>query len=528
MTMEIRRLLSDSLTIASKLHPQKIAAQVGNENYSYEQLYEQSQAIAAYLQNRGLQRGDRVAIFMENAWALLPSLYAVLYAGGIFLVVNHLTKANKLEYILRDSGATFLLTDAIVAKQFLPAVVNLPDLREIIYAGTELSEKELNDKGANVYCTKPLVRLINVLDAALHTKNVIKGATINKDLAALIYTSGSTGDPKGVMMTHANMVFTTDSLVEYLRLDSDAKIICFLPLAFDYGLYQILMSVRLGACLIISKSFAFPSVVFAEIRDQSATVFPGVPTVFSTLIGLHQKSPLCFPSVTRVTNTAAALPPEYVFHLKQIFPNALIYKMYGLTECKRVSYLEPEDAEKYPNSVGKAIPGTEVFLLDDELKPVPANKLGTLYVRGAHVMQGYWNKPQETQKMLRNNLDPHGSVLCAQDQFVMDENGYLYFHGRVDDIIKSRGEKVSPVEVENVLYRLPGIREAAVIGVPDLLEGETIKAFVALDPGTTMDPKKIRQHCIANLENFMVPREVVILESLPKTDSNKISKKSLR
>lgn len=533
MTLEIRRLLSDSLTIASKLHPQKVAAQVGNEHYTYEQLYEQSHAIAAYLQSRGLQRGDRVAIFMENAWALLPSLYAVLYAGGVFLVVNHLTKANKLEYILRDSGATFLLTDAIVAKQFLPAVANLPDLREIIYAGAELSDKELNDQESNLHCIKPLVRLINVLDAALHTKtvhnkNTIKASVINKDLAALIYTSGSTGDPKGVMMTHANIVFTTDSLIEYLRLDADAKIICFLPLAFDYGLYQILMSVRLGACLIISKSFAFPSVVFAEIRDQSATVFPGVPTVFSTLIGLHQKSPLCFPSITRVTNTAAALPPEYVGYLKKIFPNALIYKMYGLTECKRVSYLEPEDAEKYPNSVGKAIPGTEVFLLDDELQPVPANKMGTLYVRGAHVMQGYWNKPQETKKMLLDNLDSNGSVLCAQDQFVMDDNGYLYFHGRVDDIIKSRGEKVSPVEVENILYRLPDIREAAVIGVPDLLEGETIKAFVALDPGSTMDPKKIRQHCIAHLENFMVPREVVILESLPKTDSNKISKKDLR
>jgi acyl-CoA synthetase (AMP-forming)/AMP-acid ligase II len=523
MTMEIRRLLSDSLSIARQKHPQKIAAQVGNEDYTYEQLYQQSQAIAAYLQNRGLQRGDRVAIFMENTWTLLPSLYAVLYAGGVFLVINHLTKANKLEYILRDSGATFLLTDSSIAKQFLPAVAPLKNLREIIYAGAEINERELN-----LHCNKSLVRLINVLDAGLHINNPVNSPAINKDLAALIYTSGSTGDPKGVMMTHANMVFTSDSLVEYLRLDASAKIICFLPLAFDYGLYQILMSVRLGACLLISKSFTFPSVVFAEINDHAASIFPGVPTVFSTLIGLHQRSPLCFPSITRVTNTAAALPPEYVPHLKQIFPNALIYKMYGLTECKRVSYLNPEDVELYPNSVGKAIPGTEVFLLDDKLQPVLPNTMGTLYVRGAHVMQGYWNKPEETQKMLVNNIYPNEQVLCAQDQFVIDENGYLYFHGRVDDIIKSRGEKVSPVEVENVLYRMPGIREAAVIGVPDLLEGETIKAFVALDTGTTMDPKKIRQYCMANLESFMVPRDVVILESLPKTDSNKISKKELR
>ena len=518
--MEIRRILSDSLTISRQKYPQKIAVQTGQESYTYEQLYQQSQAIAAYLQSRGLQRGDRVAIFMENSWALLPFLYAALYAGGVFLVVNHLTKTNKLEYILGDSGAKFLLTESNLAKQFLPAVTGQSDLQEIVYAGNEIHEAE--------NCKKPLVQLIRVLDAALHTKAIVQSPAINKDIAALIYTSGSTGDPKGVIMTHANMVFTTDSLVEYLRLDSQEKIICFLPLAFDYGLYQILMSVRLGACLVVSKSFTFPSVVFDEIVNHSVSVFPGVPTVFSTLIGLHQKSPLCFPSVKRVTNTAAALPPEYVPLLKQIFPNALIYKMYGLTECKRVSYLEPEEAELFPNSVGKAIPGTEVFLLDDKLQPVPANTMGTLYVRGAHVMQGYWNKPEETKKMLVSNLYPNEQVLCAQDQFVMDEKGYLYFHGRVDDIIKSRGEKVSPVEVENVLYRMPGIREAAVIGIPDLLEGETIKAFVALDAGISIDPKKIRQHCVANLESFMVPRDVVILESLPKTDSNKISKKELR
>ena len=527
--MEIRRLLTDSLTIAYQRHPQKVAVLVDKDAYSYADLYQQSQAIAAYLLSRGLQRGDRVAIFMENSWSILPCLYGVLYAAGVFLVVNHLTKANKLEYILADSGATFLLTDAAVARQFLPAAAGAVNLREIIYAGAELTELELSGN-----CPKPLVRLISILDA-LQSRGAaqsppikLKALVLNRDLAALIYTSGSTGDPKGVMMTHANMVFTSDSLIEYLRLDADSRIICFLPLAFDYGLYQILMTVRLGACLIISKSFAYPAVVFKEIQDQGASVFPGVPTVFSTLIGLHQKSPLRFPGITRVTNTAAALPPEYVPLLQQIFPNALIYKMYGLTECKRVSYLEPEELERYPNSVGKAIPGTEVFLLDDNLQPVPPHQPGTLYVRGAHVMQGYWNKPAETQKMLVAGLYLDEKVLCAQDQFVMDDDGYLYFRGRVDDIIKSRGEKVSPVEVENVLYSMAGIREAAVIGVPDLIEGETIKAFVALDAGLSIDPKKIRQYCIANLENFMVPREVVILESLPKTDSNKISKKDLR
>ncbi|HRH77021.1 MAG TPA: fatty acid--CoA ligase family protein, partial [Cellvibrionaceae bacterium] len=204
------------------------------------------------------------------------------------------------------------------------------------------------------------------------------------------------------------------------------------------------------------------------------------------------------------------------------------YKMYGLTECKRVSYLEPEDAERFPTSVGKAIPGTQVFILDENRQALGPNQMGTLYVRGAHVMQGYWNKPQETAKMLVKDLIPGENILCAQDQFMLDEWGNLYFCGRVDDIIKSRGEKVSPVEVENVLYRIPGVREAAVLGIDDPLEGQTIKAFVAIDADSGLDEKKIRQFCTAHLENFMVPKVVEIRESLPKTDSNKISKKDLR
>ncbi|RYZ94917.1 MAG: long chain acyl-CoA synthetase, partial [Moraxellaceae bacterium] len=492
--MDIRRLLSDSLDIAYRKHPDVIAVTVGEQEYTYRNLYEQSQSIAAYLREQGLAPGERVAIFMENSWPIVPSIFGVLYAGGVFLVINHLTKAHKLAYILQDSGARFLLSDAAVAGQFLPVLSACPALRAVIYAGATIAAD----------CHQPLVPLAQVLSTA--AVEPIYPKRISVDLAALIYTSGSTGDPKGVMMTHANMVFTSDSLIEYLRLDDQARIACFLPLAFDYGLYQILMAVRLGARLIVCKSFAFPAQVFNEISRTQASVFPGVPTVFSTLIGIHHKTPLCFPSVTRVTNTAAALPPEYVPILKVIFPNALVYKMYGLTECKRVSFLEPEDVERYPTSVGKAIPGTQVFILDEHRKPLPPNQMGTLYVRGAHVMQGYWNKPLETDKMLVKDLFPGENILCAQDQFTCDENGNLYFCGRVDDIIKSRGEKVSPVEVENVLYRLPGVREAAVLGIDDPIEGQTIKAFVAIDADSGLDEKKIRQFCTAHLENFMVPK----------------------
>jgi long-chain acyl-CoA synthetase len=246
------------------------------------------------------------------------------------------------------------------------------------------------------------------------------------------------------------------------------------------------------------------------------------------LLAAHNRSPLEFSSIERVTNTAAALPADYVPKLKQIFPNALIYKMYGLTECKRVSYLEPELIDSKASSVGKAIPGTEVFLLNQQGTAVAPGEHGILHVRGPHVMLGYWKQPELSRHMLKDGRLPHERVLCTHDWFHMDEEGFLYFIGRSDDIIKTRGEKVSPIEVENVLHGIDGVIEAAVIGQADELLGEKICAFVALDENSTMTDKMIRKLCSERLENFMVPQEIIILASLPKTATGKISKKILK
>jgi acyl-coenzyme A synthetase/AMP-(fatty) acid ligase len=230
----------------------------------------------------------------------------------------------------------------------------------------------------------------------------------------------------------------------------------------------------------------------------------------------------------RVTNTAAALPPDYVAKLRQIFPNARIFAMYGLTECKRVSFLEPEFINKKPGSVGKAIPGTEIFLLSPEGAPVRPGEPGILHVRGPHVMLGYWNNPEATAKMIKPGRLPGERVLCAQDWFVMDSDGFLYFQGRSDDIIKTRGEKVSPVEVENVLLGMPGIKEAAVIGIPDENLGQAIKAFVLPEENTALSASAIKQYCAARLENFMVPQHIQTVSELPKSPNGKIMKKSLQ
>jgi long-chain acyl-CoA synthetase len=514
-----RRLLHDSLLEAVHDFPDKVALIAEKRVLTYGELFENVRQCAAALVALGLCRGDRVIIYSDNTLESVISIWATLWAGGVFVVVNPQTKTDKLKYIIEKSSAKLLVTDEHLWQRFLPLLGEAGLVSHVLCSnvvnrpGWEPQKVHVQDYWKFLMKQSPLERPV---------------FTIALDVAALIFTSGSTGTPKGVTMTHQSMGFARDSITEYLRLSEQDRLVNMLPLAFDYGLYQLLIAVGLGATLVLERSFTYPGEVFEQIKRQEITVFPAVPTIYSTLLSMHRKTPLCFPSVRRITNTAAALPPDYIPTLREIFPNALIFAMYGLTECKRVSYLEPELIEAKCGSVGKPIPGTEMFLLSPEGKRVPPGEPGILHVRGPHVMLGYWNDSDKTAKMLKPGDWPCERTLCAQDWFTMDKDGFFYFKGRSDDIIKSRGEKVSPVEVENVLYSLKGIKEAAVIGVPDENLGQAIKAFVTLDPGVHLAAKEILRHCAARLENFMVPHFIEFLSELPKTDNGKIKKDSLR
>ncbi len=511
--MKAERLLQDSLIQHAGVDPTRdqAALVVDGRSGTFGELLDAARRLAGALHDRGVGRGDRVAIYLENSWTCSVAIFGTLIAGGVFVLVHPQTKAGKLEFILRDCGAGVLITDGPFAHVVLEALEPLEHPPAVLCTGAP-SDRRLDPFDAALAASRPLGK---------------PPRTIPLDLAAIIYTSGSTGSPKGVMQTHQSMVFTIGSLVEYLRLTDKDRILCVLPLSFDYGLYQLLMSISLGACLILERSFTFLGQVLGRIRDERVTVFPGVPTIFATLLAAHRRAPLSFPSVTRVTNTAAALPEEFVPGLREIFPNGLLYKMYGLTECKRVSYLEPELVDTKPGSVGKAIPGTEVYLLSSEGKPVPPGAVGTLYVRGPHIMAGYWNRPDLTAEMLKPGKLPGERVLCTHDLFRMDDEGYLYFVGRTDDIIKTRGEKVSPIEVENALHRISGVREAAVVGVPDPLLGEAICAYVVTDPTAGLTEQSLRAASSAYLESHMVPTQVILCGALPRSPNGKIDKRLL-
>jgi acyl-CoA synthetase (AMP-forming)/AMP-acid ligase II len=329
------------------------------------------------------------------------------------------------------------------------------------------------------------------------------------------------------MCAHANMVAATTSINTYLRNTPDDVILDVLPLAFDYGLYQILLAFQVGARVVLEKSFAYPARTIALLEREAITGLPGVPTLFALLLKYPDLLRRELPALRYITNTAAALPTSHILELRAAFPTVRLFSMYGLSECKRVSYLPPEELDRRPSSVGIAIPNTEVYIVGEDGARLPPGEVGELVVRGSHVMRGYWRAPELSAKRFRPGPLPGETILYTGDLFRMDEDGFLYFVARTDDVIKSRGEKVSPREVENAVCQLDGVAEAAVIGVPDSLLGQAILLVVAPRAGMELSERDVRAHCARVLDDFMLPKHVEIVAELPRTANGKVDKQRL-
>ena len=489
----------------------KIALITGGRRLTYAELDALSDTLAGSLAKAGVRRDDRVLIFMENCWQAAVSIFAVLKAGATFSPINASTKADKLAFIIENCQPAAILTQAKLAPTAIEAR-NLAQIDQLFIAATAAKN------GATLENVAAFETLIDGNDVPpAH-------GGIDVDLAMLIYTSGSTGRPKGVMMTHRNMEAGASSITTLVENREDDIILSVLPFAFNYGLYQLLMSVRVGMTLVLERSFAFPQAIFQRIREEGVTGFPLVPTMAAMIMQMRDLEPGFLPSLRYLTNTAAALPPSHIARLRELIPSARLYSMYGLTECKRCTCLPPEELDRRPESVGIAIPNTEAFVVDDQGQPAPYGTVGELVIRGPHVMQGYWGNEAATAQMLRPGLKPWEKVLHTGDLFRADEEGFLYFIGRMDDIIKTRGEKVAPKEVEAVLYAHPGIAEAVVFGVSDEVLGHAIAALVVVsDPALTT--RDVIRHCAAHLEDFMVPKTVEFRTELPKTDTGKVSRR---
>lgn len=510
-------LVQHFLERSAERFPDKTALVTEAGRFAYREINALANAVAHALAENGLVRGDRVAVYLDNSLEAVVGLFGVLKAGGVFVMVNPTAKAPKLEALLNDCAATALISAWSKHAVLAAACSKAPTLRRVLLAGVP----------------PPRVRPLGTPTMPLHEvaddRRTVPPATrsIDADLAALIYTSGTTGVPKGVMMAHANMVAAADSITQFLENTSDDVILNTLPMSFDYGLYQVLMGFKVGATVILDNTFLYPASVVDRLIKERVTGFPIVPTIASILLQMDGIWRCRFDDLRYITSTAAFLPVEHIQELRRLFPRAKLYSMYGLTECKRVSYLPPAELDRRPTSVGKSIPNTEAFVVDSNGRPVGPGVVGELVVRGPHVMRGYWNDPRGTAQKLRPGPYPGERVLYTGDLFRTDEDGFLYFVARKDDMIKTRGEKVSPKEVEAWLYGLAEIAEAAVVGVPDPVLGEAIKAVVTLKPGATLTARQVFRHCARGLEDFMVPKHVEFRDRMPRTAQGKIDKHRL-
>jgi amino acid adenylation domain-containing protein len=511
-------LVREFLERTAEREPDALALVRGERAWTYAELDRDANRVAQALLARGVRRGDRVAVHLPSVPEAVIADFAALKAGACFVNLGRGLRRAKLTEILNDCGAVALISGAgVAAGGKLEAVVrDVPTLGLVVPLTTE----KIPD-GAD---RRRWIGLDEILETGPDTRPDV--VNIDRDLACLVYTSGSTGTPKGIMADHDAVSFASASIIRYLELSARDVVLCALPLSFDYGLYQPLMGCRVGATTVLEESFAFPGQILSTIARQGVTGLPLVPSALALLLQLELER-FELGTLRFVTNTGAALPLPQIRELRRRLPWVRIYSMYGLSETKRTLYLPPEEIDDHPDSVGRPIPGTEAWLEDADGQRVAPGGIGELVVRGRHVMRGYWNDPEETARRFVPGPLPGERICRTGDLFRQDEGGRFYFVARTDEVIKSRGEKVAPAEVERALHLHRKVAEACVVPVPDPIQGWAIKAFV-VPRDRSLDERQLAAHCRRHLEEHMHPRRFEIVDALPRTEAGKIDRGALR
>ena len=500
---------------------QKEALVHGGQRLTYGEVARQTAGLATSLRQAGMKRGDRVGIYLEASVPQVISIFGVSRGEGVYVPINALLHPAQVMHIARDCGMKGLITTPAKLAALAEVLPEIPSLEFVIVAG----------EGEAATGALPLRRFEAMCAAEPETW---REASIEKDLAAILYTSGSTGKPKGVMLSHANVVAGSRIVSTYLEITESERILAVLPFSFDAGMNQLMTAFEKGGTLVLIN-FTFAREIVQVLLKERITGLAGVPTLWSLLAQPNstlQKQPL--PDLRYITNTCGAMPQAVLKALRQSLPATRIFLMYGLTEAFRSTYLPPEELDRRPTSMGKAIPDTEILVLNEHGQLCKPGEPGELVHRGPTVSLGYWNRPEETARALRPNplLPPEmgdcEKVCYSGDLVKMDEDGFLYFIGRRDTMIKSSGFRISPTEVEEVLFQTGKLRGAAVIGIPDEVLGQVIKAFVVARDGEPLDPAALLETCAEKMPRYMVPKFIEVLSELPKTSSGKVDYPALR
>jgi len=466
--------------------------------------------LAHSFHHHGVQAGDRVLFHLLNGSELVVGIFAALKAGAVFSVVDYANTFDSLCHIVADCQPAALVTYDHQADSAERLRRETPSLRCVVLIGT----------GGPRDC--PNILSFDAIQQH-YPPDVPIPTTTDLDPAYLVYTSGSTGGAKGVLVTHRSSLFTIDSALRYFGLGEHDVHVSPLPLSFSPGINQLLLALRAGGTLVLERSFAFPITILKRMAEEKATGFAGVPTILALLLQM-ELSRYDLSHLRFVSSIGAALPLSTIRQIRQKLPKTLIFSTYGLAEASYSLGLDPMQIDRRPTSVGKPLPGMRAWVAGEDGQPLGPNQTGELVVGGDHVRSGYWNDPTASARRFRPGAAPGESICLTGDQFRMDEEGYFHFVSRSDEIIKSGAKKVVPSEIENALYSLPGVLEAAAVGVSDPLLGQVIKAFVvpAAHARDVLKVEDILRHCRQSLEEFKVPRQIEITDSLPKTSSGKI------
>lgn len=512
-------LIHDAILHSARRTPDAPALCSQDKTWSYAALASMVQAAANGLLGAGITPRERVAVYLEKRVETVASLFGACATGAVMVPVNPLLKAAQVAYILGDCNVKVLVTSTERLAMLADVLAQCPDLHTVVVV----------DAAGDW----PVSRHINVLawEALLQASQAITPhRAIDTDMAAILYTSGSTGKPKGVVLSHRNLVAGAASVAGYLGNTSDDRILAALPLSFDYGLSQLTTAFHSGACAVL-MNYLLPADIPTAVAAHRITGLAAVPALWMQLA--RQQWPDAG-SLRYATNSGGAMPRATLDLLRAALPTTQIFLMYGLTEAFRSTYLPPSELDRRPDSIGRAIPNAEVMVVRSDGSRCAPNEPGELVHRGALVALGYWNDAEKTAERFKPaplqspGLPLSEPAVWSGDMVRMDEDGFLYFIGRSDDLIKVSGYRISPSEIEEVILAVPGVIEAAAFGVthPTLGQAIVVAAHSTTDALTT---KLLLAECRRQLPAYMVPAHIALWQTeLPRNANGKIDRKALQ
>jgi acyl-CoA ligase (AMP-forming) (exosortase A-associated) len=508
------------LRVASRAPHDRAIAHKGSAR-SYAELAADIERCSAGLLALGLQRLDRVAVYLPKQFETVSTIFGAVHAGGVFVPVNPLLKPEQVGHILRDCNVRFLVTSDSRAQELLTTLAQCPDLHAVV----------LTDARGSLAGMPSHISQLSWSDFLAADSPRGAHRNIDADMAAILYTSGSTGRPKGVVLSHRNMVIGAESVAQYLSNSREDRLLAVLPFSFDYGFSQLSTAFRVGASVVL-MDYLLPRDVINACARERITGLAGVPPLWAQLADLPWPAEIT-EHLRYITNSGGAMPRATLAKLRAALPKTQPFLMYGLTEAFRSTYLPPSEIDRRPDSMGKAIPNAEILVVRTDGSECAANEPGELVHRGSLVALGYWNDPAKTAERYKavpgqdKGLVLTEMAVWSGDTVRRDEDGFLYFIGRRDEMIKTSGYRVSPTEVEEVVFATGLVADAAAVGVPHPKLGQAIVVVATAAAAGKEDTEALLTACKRQLPAFMVPHQIEWREALPRNPNGKYDRTRL-